>query len=152
MDKVGVHVWTVKGLKGFRYLVRRTTFVIKPRRRTAHHVIWCKGKGAVGIAWAEDDGILANVENLEARAPTEAAFCAIDSRERFGLDWREFKRSKHYRAVLAVPLTTRGRVKGCLSVDLQVDGRAEDLERLAADDQFNNVLRVCEAVLESGRA
>jgi hypothetical protein len=150
MDKVGVHVWTVKGFKGFRYLARRTTFVIKPRRRTAHHIIWCKGKGAVGIAWAEDDGILANVENLEARAPSEELFCEIDRRERFGLEWREFKRSKHYRAVLAVPLRVRGHVKGCLSVDIQVDGRAGDLERLAANDQFNDVLRVCEAVLESG--
>jgi len=148
MDKIGVHVWGVRGIKGFRYLHRRVTFVIKRRRRSGH-VIWRKGKGAIGIAWAEDEGIIANVENLQARGSTKQLFCAIPYRERFGLGWREFVRMRHYRAILAVPLRdARGNVRGCLSVDIQVDGKADDLDTLVADEDFIDVLRVCEAVLE----
>jgi len=147
MDKVGVHVWSVRGIKGFRYLSRRATFVIRPRRRSAH-IIWRKGKGAIGIAWDEDEGIIANVENLQARGPSQRLFCAIPRRDRFGLGWHEFRRMRHYRGILAVPLRVRGDVRGCLSVDIQVDGRADDLDTLATDEGFADVLRVCEAVLE----
>jgi hypothetical protein len=150
MDKIGVHVWGVRGLKGFKYLHRRATFVIKPRRRSGQ-VIWRKGKGAIGIAWAEDDGIIANVENLAARGTSQRLFCEIPRRERFGLGWREFARLRHYRAILAVPLRdARGKVRGCLSVDIQVDGKADDLDTLANNEEFVDVLRVCEAVLDRG--
>lgn len=147
MDKVGVHVWGVRGFKGFSYLHRRATFVIKPRRRSAH-VIWRKGKGAIGIAWAEDEGIIANVENLQTRGSSQRIFCAIPRRERFGLGWREFVRMRHYRAILAVPLRVRGNVRGCLSVDIQVDGKADYIHTLVNAEEFTDVLRVCEAVLE----
>jgi hypothetical protein len=149
MKKVGVHVWAVKGIKGVRYLEKRATFIIESRRQT--HVTWRKGKGAIGIAWADDEPIVANVEHLQERGPTQELFCAITRRERFGLGWHDFRRSNHYRAILAIPLRARGKVRGCLSVDLRVDGRADDLDTVAQDDQFNNVLVVCEAVLAKRR-
>ncbi|HKF13796.1 MAG TPA: hypothetical protein VKB13_01045 [Gaiellaceae bacterium] len=145
MRAVGVHVWSVKGLKGSRYLDRRSTFVIEPRRET--QVIWRKAKGAIGVAWDEDEPKIANVEHLVERGPDETQFCAIPRAERFGLSWREFRRSRHYRAILATPLRARGRVRGVLSVDIQVDGQADKLDTLSQDPQFNNVLTVCEAVL-----
>jgi hypothetical protein len=145
MNKVGVHVWSVKGLKGFRYLQRRATFVIEQRRRT--HVIWWKGKGAIGVAWEDDDPKIANVEHLHALGPTRDEFCAIPAAERFGMSWREFRRTSHYRAILAIPLRANGKVRGVLSVDIQVDGMAYKLDTLSNDPQFNNVLTVCEAVL-----
>jgi GAF domain-containing protein len=149
MTKVGVHLWTVKGLKGFRYLEKRATFIIETRRSS--HVLWRKGKGAIGMAWAEDDPLVANVEHLQQRATSEQLFYEIPRRDRFGLEWREFRRARHYRSILAVPLRVNGRVRGCLSVDIQVDGRADDLDNLSQNDQFNNVVAVCEAVLGGKR-
>jgi hypothetical protein len=150
MTKVGVHVWAVKGIKGIRYLERRSTFIIEARRRSAH-VIWRKGKGVIGIAWADDEPLVANVAHLAERATSERLFSEISHRDRFGLTWRELRRSKHYRAILAVPLRHNARVLGCLSVDLQLDGYADQLDTLLQDDQFNNVLAVCEAVLAGKR-
>jgi hypothetical protein len=145
MPKIGVHIWDVKGIKGFRFLGRRATFVID--RRKSAQVLWRKGKGAIGIAWGDDEPVLANVEALARKATSERLFCEIPKVSRFGLDWREFRRSRQYRAILAHPLRHDGRVIGCLSVDLQVDGRADDLANLVNDDPFNHVLAVCEAVL-----
>jgi hypothetical protein len=94
MNRVGVHVWSVKGMKGARYLERRATFVIEQRRET--QVVWRRGKGAIGVAWDEDEPKIANVEHLIERGPDRARFCAIPRAERFGLGWREFRRSRHY--------------------------------------------------------
>jgi len=145
MTKVGAHVWTVKGPRGFRYLDRRVTFIIERRRQT--NVTWRKGKGAIGLAWSEDAPVIASVENLQHLGSSERLFCAIPRRERFGLNYREFLRSRHYRAILAVPLRVDTGVRGCLSIDVQIDGHADTLDTLVKDDQFNNVVAVCEAVL-----
>ncbi|MEX2646086.1 MAG: hypothetical protein WD249_07490 [Gaiellaceae bacterium] len=149
MKDVGVHVWGVRGFYGFRYLERRATFIIEPRRPT--HVLWRRGKGAIGLAWEEDDPLVANVQNLIERGRTERVFYEIPHRERFGLTWREFKRARRYRAVLAVPLRVRGKVRGCLSVDVQVDGYADKLDTLLGDEKLNAVLTVCEASLAGNR-
>jgi hypothetical protein len=146
MAKVGVHVWAVKDFKGCRYLEKRATFILPTRRRSTH-VLWRMGKGAIGIAWADEDAVIANVEHLQQRAPTAAVFCAIPRRDRYGLSWREYQRSRHYRAVLAVPLRVGNRVRGCLSVDLQLVGLADQLDTLSTEEKVNDVLAVCEAVL-----
>lgn len=151
MDRVGVHVWEIRGVWGFRYLHRRASFVIRGRRNTPH-VVWGKGKGAIGIAWDEDDWIVGNVEALRLQAADEETFAAMSLRERFGLTWREFRRtSRRHKAVLAVPIRTRGHVRGVFSIDLQIDGHAQDLATLASGDEFANVLGVCEAVFEGRR-
>jgi hypothetical protein len=149
MGKVGVHVWAVKGMKGFRYLDRRATFTIENRRPT--QVLWRKGIGAIGLAWDDDDPIIASIERLQERGLSERLFSEIPRRDRFGLGWRDFKRSKHYRSILAIPLRGGRKVRGCLSVDIQVDGQADKLDTLTQDDTFNAVLVVCEAVLAKRR-
>jgi hypothetical protein len=149
MTQVGAHVWTVKGPVGFQYLARRATFVVEPRRQT--NVTWRKNKGAIGIAWAEDDPIIANVAHLLKRGTSKRLFCAIPRRDRFGLGYGEFARARHYLAILAVPLRVRGRVKGCISVDVRLDGYADLLDTLVKDDQFNRVVAVCEVVLRRRR-
>jgi len=151
-DKVGVHVWTVRGLRGMRYLDRRAQFL--PQRRPQSSITWCKGKGAMGICWASDKPILADVETLETRGGSASEFCALARSERFGLSWEEFCATKHYRAILAMPLRLgppgARRVAGVISVDLQVDGKAEELNTLLMTQQFSYVLSVCEDVLERG--
>jgi hypothetical protein len=149
MAQVGVHVWAVKGVRGFRYLERRATFVLETRRSS--NVIWRKGVGAIGLAWAEDEPLIANVESLVGQATSERLFSEVPRRERFGLNWREFRRSRHYRSILAIPLRRHSRVLGCVSVDVKLDGCSDLLDTLSRQDQFNNVLAVCEAVL-AGKA
>jgi hypothetical protein len=145
MEKVAVHVWTIRGIKGARRLERRATFTLKNRRWT--RIMWRKGKGAIGTAWAKRKPVLANVENLDRRTSSLEDFCALPVDTRYGLGWAEFQRAKHYKAILAVPLEASGGVAGCLSVDVQLDGCADGLDTLAGSDQFTNALTVCEALL-----
>jgi len=159
MEKVGVCVFSVAGPPKLRFLEQRAGFVVGQRTRS--HVLWRRGKGAVGIAWANDAPMIANVEHLEGRlgrlsggaTRTELAraFCSIPYEERFGLGFREFFRTRQYRAVLAVPLRKDGdsdsRVIGCLSIDLLVDGKADELAALIHHDDFDNVVAVCEGLL-----
>lgn len=146
MEKIGVHVWSVRGIKGARFLERRAKFTLQPRRET--RVLWRKGTGAIGVAWDLGEPIIANVENLDKLAPTEEEFCDLESAKRYGLMWREFQKSKHYRAILAIPLESRrGRVAGCLSIDLELDGYADRLDTLSKVDQLSTIRDVCEEAL-----
>lgn len=145
MDKIGVSVWEVRGVWGFHFLARRTSFVIRGRRHHPH-VVWRKGKGAIGIAWDEDETIIANIENLRVLAANQASFEAIPRRDRFALSWREYRRTRRHSGILAAPIRVRGRVRGVLSVDLQVDGHSSDLDNLGTSDDLAYVLTVCEAV------
>jgi hypothetical protein len=151
MDMVGVHVWAVRGIKGAQTLERRAKFTLQPDRRETH-ILWRKGKGAMGIAWAENDPKIASISAVEGRATSEDDFRRLSREERFGLTWPEFKKSKHYRAILAIPLETRpGHVAGCLSVDIQLDGYDEKLATLAGAGQLTNALSTCESVLRGRR-
>lgn len=150
MECVAVHVWEVRGFRGFRHLRRRASFMIKGRPNRPH-VIWTMGKGAVGLAWAEDDVVVADVAQLRQHAPEEAAFAAISLRERFGLSWREFRHSsQHLDGVLAAPIRTGGRVSAVLSVDVRDAAYLQALATLATSDDLWNVLRFCETVFEGG--
>jgi hypothetical protein len=147
--KVGVHVWTVRGPRGLRHLERRAQFIPQERRTTS--ITWRKGKGAMGQCWDTDSPVVADVEALEALASDEAAFCQLPRAVRFGLTWQEFAESKHYRAILAIPLRTgpsgAHRFRGCLSVDVQENGKAAELDALVQSNQFSYVLSICESVL-----
>jgi hypothetical protein len=151
-DVIGVHVWAIRGPFGFRHLERRAQFVLK--RRRASPVTWRKGKGAMGICWKRNSAVVADVEELEGRCPTRAEFCALPRDGRWGLTWEEFRETRHYRAILSIPL--RGgpqgapRLRGVLSVDAQEDGHAQELRLLVSENRFTDILSLCEDVL--GRA
>jgi hypothetical protein len=150
-DEIGVHIWTVRGWIGIRTLERRAQFVV--RRRRTSPIVWRKGKGAIGICWARNTPILANVQQLEERAPSETEFCALPREERFGLTWAEFTETRHYRAVLAVPLRVgpagAPRLRGVISVDVLVDDNAGRLDTLLRTSEFVDILSVCEDVLNA---
>lgn len=149
-DAIGVHIWTVRGLRGVRRLERRATFVPGERQPTA--ITWRMGKGVLGQCWARDQWILADLEPL-ANASDEEAFYAIPREERFFFTWQEARSTAHYRAVLAWPL--RGgpenarRVVGVLSVDVQSPGAYAELDKTWTQNRadFSAHLAVCEAVL-----
>lgn len=148
-DKLGVHVWVVRGFKGGRYLEKRATFVPEARRPTP--ITWRKRKGAIGLCWEKNRPLVADVHALEQLAAKKSEFCALPADTRFGLSWEEFENARHYRAVLAIPLRVprlaRFPVRGVACVDVRVDGKAHELDTLSERDDFSAVLSVCEAVL-----
>jgi hypothetical protein len=146
MEKLGVHVWSVAGFKGAKYLVRRATFTIRTRRAT--RVLWRKGVGAIGIAWATNQAVIADVEALESIASSEVEFAMLPRDVRYGLTWQEFHKARHYRAIVAIPLETRrDHVAGCLSFDIQLDGYADRLDTLARRHEISTIRDICERAL-----
>ncbi|MDP8903846.1 MAG: hypothetical protein M3N29_00780 [Chloroflexota bacterium] len=152
-DSIGVHVWTVRGLPGVRRLERQATFVPGDRPPTA--IVWRRGKGAIGRCWDRDEWILADLEALQALAPNESAFNELSRDERFAFTWSELRSTEHYKAVLAWPLhggpEAAPHVVGCLSIDVQENGAAQELDRFRLDHHavFSAHLAVCEAILRA---
>jgi hypothetical protein len=151
-EAVGVHVWVVRGAPGARYLDRRSKFVV--RRRAPSSVVWRKGKGAMGAAWWARGSVVADVEGLDAACPDEQTFCSRSRSNRFGLNWREFQETKHYRTILATPLRTGSgplrRTTGVLSIDITVNGAQVALRQLSASQEFRYVRGICEHALGGG--
>jgi hypothetical protein len=147
---LAVHVWRLRGVPGFRYLDRRAAF--RPHGRPKTRITWRKGKGALGACWARDEPLVGDVEDLERQAQNREQFCELDPPVRFGLTWGEFRRVRHYRAVLVIPLhggePGRYSVRGIFAVGVLVDGKVDDLGRLAEEPELaRRVLSVCEAAL-----
>jgi hypothetical protein len=136
-DKVGVHVWAVAGPPGLKHLVRRTKFLSVDRPESA--VTWRRGRGALGVSWDERREKVWDLETLQAKAPTNQAFCdELSTYERMGLTWSEFENTKHYSAAWVRPILRGGpgsnKVIGCLSVDIvEEHGAGEKLERLVQE-------------------
>lgn len=150
---IGVHVWKIRGFRGFRRLERRATFV--PIDRPPTSITWRKGKGVLGQCWLRDEWILANLERM-ATAKTEREFYEISRRNRFQLTWQEAKATAHYRAILAWPLhggpDSARRVVAVLSVDVQHDEGVAKLDQAWTTHRqdFAAHLAVCEAILQNG--
>jgi len=150
-DNIAVHVWAVRGVRGVKRLERRATFVPGDRPSTA--IVWRKGKGAIGQCWARDEWVRADLEELQALAPTEQDFYALPREERFFLTWPELRSTEHYKAILAWPLhggpEAAPGVVGCLSIDVQETGAAVQLDHFRQNHRavFADHIALCEAVL-----
>jgi hypothetical protein len=66
LDRIGVHVWSVRGFKGARFLERRAKFTLQPRRETK--VLWRRGIGAIGVAWDRDEAKSRTSKTLNSSA------------------------------------------------------------------------------------
>ncbi len=149
-----VHVWTVTGrIPGLRYLKRRATFAPGAYQKTP--IVWRKGKGAIGQCWAAGEWIRADLEELvDECAEDRDAFYAKPRNERFGLTWDEFRKSRHYQAILAWPLhggpDAAPRVIGCLSLDVRSRGAVGELDEIVERhrDAFLAHLDACERILK----
>jgi hypothetical protein len=153
-DNIGVHVWTIRGMRGFRRLERRVKFVSVDRPATP--ITWCKGKGVLGQVWARDEWILADLEVL-ANAASEEEFYKIPRADRFNFTWNNAKATQHYKAALVWPLhggpPSARKVIGCLSVDAQTAGAVKELDELWTRKKRMDLLAhiaVCEGILEKG--
>jgi hypothetical protein len=147
--KLAVHVWTIRGLVGFRYLDRRAAY--RPHEHPYTRITWRKGKGAVGAAWESEEPFVADVEALERQGNDERRFCQLDAHVRFGLSWKEFQQVRHYRSVLVIPLrggdAGRYSLRGIFAVGVLVDGKVNELEQFVHAQGLVRVLSVCEAEL-----
>lgn len=155
-NQLGAHVWTVAGPPSARYLRRRATFLVAPRSPTT--ITWLEGKGVMGACWADAtnekrEPFVGNLATVEQLGPDESAFCKLPRETRFNMSWREFQNTRHYRAIWVCPLF-RGRsgaakFVGCVSLDVQADGRAEELERVIREngEAIGRYKEVCESVL-----
>jgi hypothetical protein len=148
---LGVHVWEVGGPRFARRLRRRATF--RPVGHQPLPIVWRKGKGAIGRCWADGGTFVLDLEQRLRMAPDQAAFERLNEEERMGLKWREFEASRHYRAVYVTPLYGGAEgaptIAGCISIDVQEDGKAGELELLTNTRHHDLAphFDVCERVL-----
>lgn len=146
---IGVNVWLVKGMLGFRRLVREAIVVAQPRHETP--ITWTKGKGIIGEAWERKQSRFADVERVRGLYPTKQAWCGLPREERFRLSWAEWEETFRYYAVLAVPLR-RHRfgghpVHGVVAIDVLVPSKGRVLDGVQRTKEFSSVIRTCEAAL-----
>ncbi len=149
--EVSVHVWTVVGPPGLRYMRRRSVFLSGTRRALTD--TWRKTKGPVGMCWQTEKPFVADIEALDDRSPDEATFCAIDPDDRFHMTWTEFLRTRASKAIWVEPLfggpPGAGGVRGCLAVDVRIPRTASELERVVEErrDDLDAQIDVCEKLL-----
>lgn len=147
--EIGVNVWLVKGAKGFRRLERAASEVAQPRKVTP--IIWIKGKGIIGEAWARNSPRAADMDRVRRMLSTEEVFCSLPREDRFRLSWNEFQMTSRYHAVLAVPLHRRRfssyTVKGVLAIDALVPGKASAIDAIRGTEEFSSIVRTCDAAL-----
>jgi hypothetical protein len=154
LREVGIHIWTVAGPPFAKHLRRSGSFLLSGDRARSG-IRWTQGKGVVGAAWEKRTRVIRDLEEIRRRADSKQRFEGLSNGDKLGLDWAEFQRTPHYRAVCADPLYSRDNhsgqpsVRGVLAIDLLKDGHCEELEHATADSRFASVLGVCESALES---
>jgi hypothetical protein len=145
-SQMGVNIWFVKGMIGFRRLARGPTVVTTERHETP--IMWTKGKGIIGQAWSRNKDRVADLDRVRELFTPET-WCLLKRDDRFRLSWDEFDETKRYRAVLAVPLRRRKwarfSVKGVVAIDSLVPGKIDELRRLRELPEFSAVRRACES-------
>ncbi len=148
-DEIGVNIWLIKGMVGFRRLVRAAIVVAQPRHQTP--ITWTKGKGIIGEAWARKKSRFADLERVRELYPTEQLWCGLKRDDRFRLSWAEFEETARYHAVLAVPLRrhrfSRHPVRGVVAIDVLVKRKGGAIDGIQRTKEFSSIIRTCEAAL-----
>jgi phosphate/sulfate permease len=144
--EIGVNIWLIKGVKGFRRLVREAIAVAEPRPETP--ITWTKGKGIIGHAWRRNKSVFANLDTVRALF-NEETWCALRRDQRFRLSWDEFNETWRYHAVLAVPLRRHRfgvhRIRGILAIDAVVTEKGKELDGIQRTPDFNVIMGICQA-------
>lgn len=146
-NEIGINIWLVKGMWGFRRLVRGAQVVAVPRRETP--ITWTKAKGIIGEAWARKTSRFADLDLVRSVVPTQAEWCSLPRDLRFHLSWSEFEETRRYHAVLAVPLRrhrfARHSVRGVIAIDVLISGRGHEINGIQETAEFSSIVRTCEA-------
>lgn len=84
--------------------------------RARSGIRWKKGKGVVGLAWAEERVVVKDLEDVRRRARTVEEYAALPEADRLGLSWDEFRKTPRYRAFYAVQATESPGFDGVIGV------------------------------------
>jgi hypothetical protein len=148
-EHIGVNIWRVRGLPGFRRLVREASTTSQMRSETP--IVWTKDKGVIGEAWGRDTSRFADLDAVRKLYPSETLWCELDRSDRFRLSWREFGETRRYHAVLAVPLHgsryARFPVRGVVAIDVLTPTNRTKVEGVQSTAEFSSIIRTCEAAL-----
>ena len=150
LRNVGVHIWTTAGPPFARYLKRSSSFLLAGDRERSG-IIWVKGKGVVGAAWADGTTVTRDIDAIRAKASSRPAYAALGVEETMNLTWEEFRRTPYYRAVSAIPLYRRAgggsQLRGILAIDFLEPGHFQEMELAVKDPAFASVIGFCESAL-----
>lgn len=145
---LGSAVWRVPRFGERDHLIKVSSF-----RGTFHvpsGVQWTRGKGVVGLCWAGPDRDLV-VDTTRYRELTEDTFEALTDQVRMGLSWEDWRATARLWSIWATALGDDSRFFGCLSVDCDMPGRAEDLKRAAEDRTVREFVEaICALVDDAG--
>jgi hypothetical protein len=151
-EDIRVGIWVIQGPKGFRRLERRAIATEVDLETTP--IFWTKGKGVMGRCWARRSATFANLEELRTRLSSPRLWCAQPRDRRFRFSWEEFRDTRRYKAVLAVPLRPRVygryRLRGVLVIDVLAAGKGEEIDGLEENPELSGIVRTCQAVLGRG--
>lgn len=150
IDEIGIHIWAVDATHG---VLRRVEKSLMQGNRDELPIKWEKGTGAIGQAWERLDHVARDLTELidAAKDPDPARFEALDDDTKLGMTREDVRRSAHYKAVLAVPLsiqpssTAESEIVGVLSIDFGRSVNEGKLDALAHDQRFRDVRGSCEA-------
>jgi hypothetical protein len=147
---IAVFVWAVSGPPGLRWLSRAAAAESEPRRTVA--ILWTKGRGPLGRAWAQNEQVIEDLEDLRTSLADEDAYSQAAWKDRYELEWHEFRELLDYTAVLEMPLTGRNRlrrpvVKGVLELVAYTPQARTELHRVASSPQLAMIARICETML-----
>jgi hypothetical protein len=152
--------WTRTAVQVFlvrRHLRWKSPFLVEQQDRIARvklsfspppsGIRWTRGKGVIGRCWEARDNI---IEDLRVRfGPyidyTREQWDALDGRDRFGLDFEEFQRTRTWYGIVgAAPiLDPKGRFLGCVSLDTP-----QTCPDVVDKDGLGGLLRVAAVVIE----
>ncbi|HEX4519226.1 MAG TPA: hypothetical protein VH063_06555 [Gaiellaceae bacterium] len=147
-DDFSVNIFRVQGPCGFRRL-EQVARVAPDSSDSA--MLWTKGKGVIGFAWAQRRSKYADLEALQVLLATEELFCQIPRDNRFRFSWNEFEDTRKYTAVLAVPIRphvyARYPVRGVLAVAALTSTNRGQLDGVQNHRDFADIVSTAKAIL-----
>ena len=121
IDDFGLHVYRIKRtfrhpISGILHKVGRQNL---SSRLATESIEYTKGKGVVGQCWKEKESFTVDCLEEYSHITTKDEWNSLKKKERRGLTWAEYERSKHCGVIHAIPILRGKRLQGCVSADLR---------------------------------
>ncbi|HEX8120737.1 MAG TPA: hypothetical protein VF549_05650 [Solirubrobacteraceae bacterium] len=153
IDELATQFWVPRVRAGSEVIERVARFVLWDRPGSG--VVWTKGKGIVGHAWANAAPFSLDLRPLRAKlALGEAAFNALPEAERLGMSYADVTKTKLYTGIAVRPLfdpddpTT---FLGLFVTDFRGNTGFDCVETAMAQyGPIDAILSGCQAILKKG--
>jgi hypothetical protein len=138
-------------------LFDRFALFMLPEARPHSGVVWRKGKGIAGTAWARRTEGGADLGRLKSQLDTlgDTAFDRLLEDERYGMSAAEVRKTSHYAGIYAIPLFALDDPETTLGVFV-IDYTGDDgfgcVEACAKERPVQLHAAVCEEVLTEARS